>query len=342
MVMTGDKSYAVKDLLRSMLHAWYELSKGETGAWTTQLEAEIALQQAMENPEQLTKLICEVLFHAWRQHATDPVVREMRNNRPASRLAWVKRMVAPKKRRLRPGVGGDSVKGRSDGPGSNSQQEIDVPQTATTPDAMHDTPSFKETHVALCCKHVRYLRVQTTLPDSIRYGRSPAVPAPPLPEPAPEVSRPATILAATSRRHLRKSNLTDITRCNGSATSESDRTLRFPDGSSIAVDGSFVPDGTRFRNGLFDPHGSSVRKENVVPSGSTPDAPIDPIDRSPNLPSGLPAPATLAGVDGGHIDENVCSCVPPLNWEDLEPWEQRNPRSEWMLSSEEGGVGRRR
>lgn len=57
MVLAGDRSYAVKDLLRSMLHAWYDLSKGETGAWTTQLEAEIALQQAMEKPVKIRLIV---------------------------------------------------------------------------------------------------------------------------------------------------------------------------------------------------------------------------------------------------------------------------------------------
>lgn len=48
----GRKSNAIKDLLRSMLHAWYDLTKDEVGAWTTQLEAEVALQQEMNDPVQ--------------------------------------------------------------------------------------------------------------------------------------------------------------------------------------------------------------------------------------------------------------------------------------------------
>ena len=50
MALGGGKSHAIKDLLRSMLHAWYNLMKDETGAWKAQLEAEVALQQEMNNP----------------------------------------------------------------------------------------------------------------------------------------------------------------------------------------------------------------------------------------------------------------------------------------------------
>ena len=50
MVIGGGKSNATKDLLRSMLHAWYDLTKNEAGAWTAQLEWEVALQQQMNNP----------------------------------------------------------------------------------------------------------------------------------------------------------------------------------------------------------------------------------------------------------------------------------------------------
>lgn len=50
MVIGGGKSNATKDLLRSMLHAWYDLTKDEAGAWAGQLEAEVALQQEMKNP----------------------------------------------------------------------------------------------------------------------------------------------------------------------------------------------------------------------------------------------------------------------------------------------------
>lgn len=50
MAIRGDTSNTVKDLLRSMLHAWYDLTREEAGAWTNHLEAEVALQQEMRQP----------------------------------------------------------------------------------------------------------------------------------------------------------------------------------------------------------------------------------------------------------------------------------------------------
>lgn len=180
MVIGGGKSNATKDLLRSMLHAWYDLTKDEAGAWTAQLEWEVALQQQMNNPvssccwlvrgyisssfkcevaacfkhasfyalppdtnrihkrvpharrqhrlpdarirpqEQVTKLIREVLFRAWRQYATNPLVRLERKKRPASKSAWVRRMMAPKNTTARGAEGGDrgwDSRGRRDSPG---------------------------------------------------------------------------------------------------------------------------------------------------------------------------------------------------------------------------------
>lgn len=196
--------------------------------------------------------------------------------------------------------------------------------------------------VALCCKRVRYLRVQTVIPDSIRYGRSPAVPAPPLPEPSSEDSRPATTAAAAAaRRHSRRPNPKNSSHYNGSAAAESDQTLRFRNESSVAADGSFVPDGYRSPDELFDPDGSSPRKGGYIPSGFVRDASIDPSDGLPSLPSGVPASANLAGVEGRDVCEDAGRWAPPLTWEELEPWEQRNPRSQWMMSSAEGGVGQR-
>ncbi len=46
----GGKSNATKELLKSMLHAWHDLTKDENGAWAAQLEAEAALQEGMNNP----------------------------------------------------------------------------------------------------------------------------------------------------------------------------------------------------------------------------------------------------------------------------------------------------
>ncbi|CAM9409911.1 unnamed protein product [Scytosiphon promiscuus] len=316
MVMAGDKSYAVKDLLRSMLHAWYDLSKGETGAWTTQLEAEIALQQAMEKPEQLTKLICEVLFHAWRQHATNPVVREMRKSHPASRVAWVQRMVAPKKPRLRPGVGKVKAEGESGGQKSDFRQEADVGITVSSSQETSARRSGRR-HQPF---RSRYLRVQTILPDTIRYGRSPAIPAPPSLDPPQEKATDCIASAATGR---------------GEA-------LRFPDGSSVAVDGSFSPGETPLRNETVDPDRACARRESLVCTGVAADASMDPSNLAPRLPSRPPASATLYGVEGSNIGYKACSCSPSLTWEELEPWEQRNPRREWMMPSPDDEVGRRR
>lgn len=69
--------------------------------------------------EQVTKLISEVLFHAWRQYATkNPLVRLERKNRPASRSAWVQRMMAPKSKAARgtEDEGGDGSRGGAAGP----------------------------------------------------------------------------------------------------------------------------------------------------------------------------------------------------------------------------------
>ncbi|CAM9438687.1 unnamed protein product, partial [Ectocarpus sp. 4 AP-2014] len=95
-----------------MLHAWYDLTREEAGAWTNHLEAEAALQQEMRQPEQVTKLICGTLFHAWRQHVINPPVREMRKKRPESKSAWVQRMMAPKTKGAR--GGGNSEGSRLD------------------------------------------------------------------------------------------------------------------------------------------------------------------------------------------------------------------------------------
>lgn len=49
---TSDVFLASKDLLRSMLRAWYDLAKEEANAWTAQLKEESARQQNMSKPVQ--------------------------------------------------------------------------------------------------------------------------------------------------------------------------------------------------------------------------------------------------------------------------------------------------
>lgn len=53
---------------------------------------------------------------------------------------------------------------------------------------------------------------------------------------------------------------------------------------------------------------------------------------------------TEGGDDGwrGATFSYLGRCSPPLTWDELEPWEQRNPRAEWMLTSRGmgGGEGR--
>jgi len=52
----GWKSNATKELLKSMLRAWHDLTKDEMGAWAARLEAEAALQQEMNQPVSLSFL----------------------------------------------------------------------------------------------------------------------------------------------------------------------------------------------------------------------------------------------------------------------------------------------
>lgn len=69
---------------------------------------------------QVTKLIREVLFHAWRRHATNPLVRLKRKNRPDAASAWVQRMMAPKSKTTRGAEDGDSgggIEGKGGAPG---------------------------------------------------------------------------------------------------------------------------------------------------------------------------------------------------------------------------------
>ena len=69
----------------------------------------------------MTKLIREVLFRAWRKYATNPLVRLERKKRPASKSAWVRRMMAPKNTTARGAEGEDrgwDNRGRRDSPGS--------------------------------------------------------------------------------------------------------------------------------------------------------------------------------------------------------------------------------
>lgn len=81
--------------------------------------------------EQVTKLICGILFHAWRQHVINPLVREKRKNRPESKSAWVQRMMAPKTKAARGGGNGeggrlDETSGVEDdcNVASTSEQEV--------------------------------------------------------------------------------------------------------------------------------------------------------------------------------------------------------------------------
>lgn len=81
--------------------------------------------------EQVTKLICGILFHAWRQHVINPLVRERRNIRPESKSAWVQRMMAPKTRTARGGGNGegsrlDKISGGEEdcNVASNSEKEV--------------------------------------------------------------------------------------------------------------------------------------------------------------------------------------------------------------------------
>lgn len=75
--------------------------------------------------EQVTKLIREVLFHAWRQYATNPLVRLNRKNRPAATSAWVQRMMAPKNKTARGAEDGDR------GGGSGGRDDAPAPLEST-------------------------------------------------------------------------------------------------------------------------------------------------------------------------------------------------------------------
>lgn len=223
-------------------------------------------------------------------------------------------------------------------------------------------------------RRVRYLRVQTTSPENIRYGRSPAAPAPPSPVPPPVAARrsagAATALRRSrrSRRRTRQETKPATIGSNGALRRDHGQLCcAVPDRSSVAVDGSFVPDG-------------SVCSEGCCPGSSSGNAASSP--RSPG-PGGRRQKDVLAGEsqvvgkkeqpsenvagagpvndsqDKGERPENVDTegddngwrgapypylsrCSPPLTWDELEPWEQRNPRVEWMLTSRgvRGGEGR--
>ncbi|CAM9892092.1 unnamed protein product, partial [Ectocarpus fasciculatus] len=370
MVIRGDTPNAVKDLLRSMLHAWYDLTREEAGAWTNHLEAEVALQQEMRQPEQVTKLICGILFHAWRQHVINPLVRERRKNRPESKSAWVQRMIAPKSRTTRGGGNDEGGRlGKTSGGeedcnvASNSEQEVIVGVWRSS-SLERSSRQRRQGHHPLGS---RYLRVQTTSPENIRYGRSPAAPAPPSPVPPPAAARRSAGAATASRRSRRSRHRTRqqtepaTIGSNGALQGDNGQLCCVvPDRSSVAADGSFVPDVSVCSGGCWP--GSS--------SGNTASAP-----RSPG-PGGRRQKDVLAGESQVFgLSENVANagpvsdsqekaespenadtqsdddgwggaafsypgrCSPPLTWDELEPWEQRNPRVEWMLTSRGMGGG---
>ncbi|CAM9571610.1 unnamed protein product [Ectocarpus sp. 6 AP-2014] len=377
MVIRGDTSNAVKDLLRSMLHAWYDLTREEAGAWTNHLEAEAALQHEMRQPEQVTKLVCGILFHAWRQHVINPLVRERRKNRPESKSAWVQRMMAPKTKAAR--GGGNSGGGRLDetsggeadcNVASNSEQEVIVGVWRSS-SLERSSRQRRQGHHPLGS---RYLRVQTTSPENIRYGRSPAAPASPSPVPPPAAARRSTGAATAprrswrSRRRPRQQTEPATIGSNGALRCDHGQLCCVaPDRSSVAADGSFVPDvsvcsggcwpGSSSGNVASAPRlpGPGGRRQKDVLAGDSQVfgkkdklfenvASAGPVNDSQERGESSENVDTEGDDDGwrGAAFSYLGRCSPPLTWDELEPWEQRNPRVEWMLTSRGmgGGEGR--
>lgn len=168
------------------------------------------------------------------------------------------------------------------------------------------------------------MRSHTTPPDLIRYGRSPAAPAPPAPVLPRVAHRPAAAAAA-------------------------------------AVAPASCPSrGQRLRNGAHR-YGSAAaaaaRSENTLTtSNSGSNGRIQVRRRSGNgeEEEGQETADIVVGCDGLYHDASswccchyCCRCeCPPLAWNELEPWEQRNPRPPWMMKLSpgegRGGGGRER
>eukprot|EP00903_Cladosiphon_okamuranus_P016535 g15254.t1 len=274
-------SKAIKDLLRSMLHAWYDLTKEETGAWTAQLEAEAALQQEMRDP---------------------------RKDRPAARSAWVQRMMAPKNKTARGAEdedkGGGSG-GREDAPGSLESTLEKEAVVGTTPSRRRDAQGCHPLRS-------RYLRVRTVPPDSIRYGRSPSSPAPPQPMPPSVSHRPAAACRRSPGARLQKRRVRR-------------REERPPAGETER----------RGRNNHLPRRGLTTGTSSCGSSNSG--------DGFGKRATGLRGEEdewqrcaesrdAWEDADGSRF----CHGPPPLEWEELEPWEQRNPGTPWMASSPRG------
>ncbi|CAM9591035.1 unnamed protein product, partial [Laminaria digitata] len=170
--------------------------------------------------EQVRSFVLEVLFCAWKMHALDPGVRGQRN-RVGSNSGWARHGVSP----TLPARGRVARK-------SNRSGDVFVSRRASLEGA-------RQAHKQLGS---RYLRVQTTPPDDIQFGRrssSPGAPSsPPLPSPPPwPQAAPPPLMASArppqrSHRHARthRSNKKRSNICNNAGK----KTTNHPHSSSSA------------------------------------------------------------------------------------------------------------
>lgn len=151
------------------------------------------------------------------------------------------------------------------------------------------------------CSYDRYMRVCTIPPDRIRYGRSPAAPAAPIPTPPRRVARSRITTRAAAHRSSRPGK----------------HHARKVIASSILANGSLA-------NGHLDRfHGTSEQGQDCRRYDSS-------IGKGDNVDSMESDTCRTSSGSGGEGRRVPC----PLLWDDMHPWEKRN--ASFLLCGDEG------
>ena len=151
--------------------------------------------------------------------------------------------------------------------------------------------------------------MRTIPPDTIRYGRSPSSPAPPQPVPPSVDHRSAAVWRRSWGERLQNRTRQKESTAIGD-TEKAGRSGKLTANTASSCGGSSRGVGRRRE---------SLRGEE---------------DEGQRFNEGSDAS------DYHHDDPGRWYC-PPLAWDELEPWEQRHPRTPWMMPSSRGGVGNR-
>lgn len=184
------------------------------------------------------------------------------------------------------------------------------------------------------CKHFRYLRVRTTPPDTIRYGRSPAAPAPPSPTPARAAHQPSGARRRPLRTRVQNRRNEPAAARRGRRVDSDDDNLDTRNGGHRGhrTPGASASSSCSSRSSSGGGGGRRRRKRRL--SGDGNDAERRKQENGEEEEE----------VDG-YLEESAShrrDCPPPMAWDELEPWEQRNPRTPWMMSPSRGGRRDRR